>query len=265
MARCIYPITLGDKEGLKKHKVVPCGKCVPCKRRRQAGWSFRLMQEAQHSFSAVFLTLTYADEHLTYGDTWPTLVKRDFQLFMKRLRKEHHKKSDKKLVYYACGEYGESTYRPHYHAILFNLRPDMLFDARLSEIWKLGNVRVDPCNIKTIQYVSKYVMKSDKKPDDVEPEFSLMSRGIGKGYLTDAVKKYYKQNQLPYVVWKDGQKMTMPRYYKERIFSEEELRAFGKQALEGIKAENLDPKKVQEINQMNYKQQLKRHEKRNKI
>lgn len=265
MARCIFPITLSNPDGMQRTRVVPCGKCVPCKRRRQAQWSFRLLQEMQYSFSSCFLTLTYNDEHLTYGQLWPTLVKSDLQKFMKRLRKAHHKLSEKKLVYYACGEYGENTYRPHYHMILFNLHPSMLFDGVLSDIWQMGNVRVDDCNIKSIQYTSKYVMKSDKAPEGLQPEFSIMSKGIGKQYLNDKVKKYYKSNQIPYVVWKDGQKMSMPRYYKNAIFTEEELKQFGKEALEGIKREELSPTKMQQINQMNKHQKRLRNEKRNKI
>lgn len=246
---------------MKKWRVVPCGKCVPCKRRRQSAWSFRLLQEAQHSMSAAFLTITYNDQHLTHGDLWPTLVKRDLQLFIKRLRKKQSKITNDKIRYYACGEYGEQTFRPHYHMIIFNLAPILLFDSPLSEIWGMGNVRVDPCNIKTIQYTSKYVMKSDKKPEGVEPEFSLMSKGIGKNYLTDQVKKYYKNNQLPYVVWKDGQKMTMPRYFKEAIFTREELREFGRQALGETTPQLLDSTKRFQINEMNRKQKQKQNDK----
>lgn len=266
MASCIYPITIGDPEGkLKKWKVVPCGKCVPCKRRRQAQWSFRLLQEQQHSFSAAFLTLTYSDENLTHGELFPTLVKRDLQLFLKRLRKKQSKTSKQKIIYYACGEYGTRTFRPHYHMIIFNLLPELLFDSPLSEIWGNGNVRVDPCNIKTIQYTSKYVMKSEKKPEGVEPEFSLMSKGIGKSYLTDQVIKYYKDNQMPYVVWKDGQKMSMPRYFKERIFTEDELRLFGEEALKQVKPQTLDKSKAFQIDQMNKSLKKLNNDKRSKI
>lgn len=265
MAKCLYPITIGQRDGLKKWKVVPCGKCVPCKRRRQSAWSFRLLQEMQHSMSAAFLTLTYDDNHLTYGEVWPTLVKRDLQLFMKRLRKTHHKYSDDKLVYYACGEYGEQTFRPHYHMILFNLVPHMMFDEILARIWKMGNVRVDSCNIKTIQYTSKYVMKHRQVPEGLQPEFSLMSKGIGANFLTEQVKKYYKDGEIPYVIWKDGQKMTMPRYYKERIFDEEQLRRFGKEALAEIEPKMLDPDVIHQINISNKMLKQKRNERRGKI
>lgn len=265
MARCVYPITIG-KPGLKRWKVVPCGKCLTCRRRRQATWSFRLLHEMQQSTSAAFLTLTYDDEHLTYGDEHPTLVKRDFQLFMKRLRKAQSKLTNDKIVYYACGEYGARTYRPHYHAIVFNLHPSLMLDAPVSNIWKMGHCRFDDCNIKTIQYVTKYVMKAGREPlNGKEREFSLMSKGIGKNFLTPQMKKYYQENQIPYVVWKDGQKLSMPRYYKEKIFDEETLRRFGREALQQITPKPLDTTTVFEIEQMNSKLKRLQDEKRSAI
>lgn len=170
-----------------------------------------------------------------------------------------------KIRFYACGEYGTETYRPHYHAIMFNLLPELMLDSPFSEIWQLGNVRVDPCNIKTIQYTSKYVMKPRQEFEGIEPEFSLMSKGIGKDYLTDKIKKYYKDGQIPYVVWKDGQKITMPRYYKEAIFDEEELRRFGQEALGQIEPQELDSTKRFEIELMNKNLKKLHRENRNKI
>lgn len=266
MAKCIYPITIGKQDGLKKWKVVPCGKCLTCRRRRQAAWSFRLLQEMQQSSTAAFLTFTYDDAHLSYGEKWPTLVKSDFQNFMKRLRKKQASLSNVKLKYYACGEYGSTTYRPHYHAIMFNLVPELLFDGVLGDIWQNGNARVDDCNIRTIQYVSKYVMKSGGGPlNGKEREFALMSKGLGKSFLTDKTTKFYKENETPYLIWQDGKKITMPRYYKEKIFDEETQRRFGKEALEQIQPQELNSTKRFEIEQMNKKLKQLQNEKRNTV
>ena len=57
----------------------------------------------------------------------------------------------------------------------------------------------------------------------------------------------------------------MPRYFKEKIFDEETLREFGKQALEGIEPQNLDSTKVFEIEQQNKRMKRLHNEKRNKI
>merc|ERR1711906_76548 len=109
----------------------------------------------------IFITLTYDAEHLPeYG----TLVKKDFQDFMKRLRKKYNKK---KIRYYQCGEYGEKFGRPHYHAIIFNHTfPDMekvpgkhkdLYTPEiLKKIWKKGHVSIGTVNFETAAYVANY-------------------------------------------------------------------------------------------------------------
>lgn len=266
MAKCIYPITIGKQDGLKKWKVVPCGKCLTCRRRRQAAWSFRLLHEMQQSSTAAFLTLTYDDEHLTYGEKYPTLVKDDFQRFMKRLRKKQSQLSNEKIKYYACGEYGPKTGRPHYHLIIFNLLPHLSMDGVMADIWQNGNVQFDECNIKTIQYVSKYVMKSGGQPlNGKEREFSLMSKGLGKAFLTDKTKAFYENHEIPYVVWQDGKRLTMPRYYKEKIYSKEVRDRFGKEALAEIVPQQLDSTKRFEIKNMNNKLNALQHENRSKI
>lgn len=230
----------------------------------------------QRSSSAAFLTITYDEEHVPLFDEVikgkefligkKILVKRHLQLFIKRLRKKQAKLSNDKLVYYACGEYGGLTNRPHYHIILFNLHPSLMFDGVLGDIWKMGDVRVDECNIQTIQYTTKYVMKSHNIPDpDYQQEFSLMSKGIGTNFLTPQMTKFYQNDPKNYVIWKDGQKLSMPRYYKEKLYDEDTQRRLGKEALENVKPELLDGTKVFEIKQMNKNLERLQNEKRGKI
>jgi hypothetical protein len=95
---------------------VPCGKCIPCLKRRSSHWSFRILQESKTAKSSCFITLTYDQVPLSPNGL-PTLLKRDYQTFFKRLRKlAPHKKGKKRLKYFACGEYGTKTARPHYHS-----------------------------------------------------------------------------------------------------------------------------------------------------
>ena len=189
---CLSPITLWRKTATidgKKTDVVPCGKCVQCLKRRANHWTFRLTQELKVATSSCFLTLTYEDVPLT-NNGLPTLQKSDFQRFMKRLRKI----SKGSLKYYACGEYGTRTQRPHYHMILFNLELDMLHPDKLRAIWKHGHVDVGKCEMSSIAYVTGYVVKGKFKPldacqetgliDDRIPEFSLMSKKLGMSFLT---------------------------------------------------------------------------------
>lgn len=240
---CSTPITLKRTYRTIKGEltnVVPCGKCLLCLRRRQSAWSFRLYEEMKVSESACFLTLTYTDLSLPYSmNGFPTLDKTDYQRFMKRLRKAVE---PVKLKYYSCGEYGTTTHRPHYHSIMFNLPQAYLRDPqRIEAHWSFGHVRLDPCNLATIGYVTKYIMKGHWEPkhdtetglmDDRLPQFSLKSNGLGKKHLTPAMKKYYKENQISHVTLPGGIKLSMPRYYRDKVYSKQERKQI---AMEGQK------------------------------
>lgn len=158
--RCIHPLYL-PKTGL----TVPCGHCNFCLSNRRADWSFRLFQETKVSQSAHFLTLTYDDSTVPVGDDCYSLCKRDLQLFTKKLRKEN----GSKLRYYAVGEYGTKTNRPHYHSIMFNLQPRTV--EALPNIWNLGMVHVGDVNEASIHYVTKYVINRDLEVSGREPPF----------------------------------------------------------------------------------------------
>ena len=93
---------------------LPCGQCIGCRLERSRQWAIRCMHEKSLYSLSSFLTLTYDDDHLPPNGT---LVKRDFQLFMKRLRWE----MGDGIRFFACGEYGDGNLRPHYHALLFNV------------------------------------------------------------------------------------------------------------------------------------------------
>lgn len=216
---CFYPYT--TKDGVP----VPCGKCPACLKRRTDSWCFRLEQELKVRSGAVFVTLTYDTQHVPLSESgFMTLSKRDFQLFMKRLRKLHYERYGKnhKLSYYACGEYGGRTQRPHFHAIIFDCH-----SPSISSAWTVGNIHVGGVSGASVAYTCKYINKGRTVPahrcDDRLPEFSLMSRGLGKCYLSPAVIKYHHEDLSRNFVTRPGDiKLAMPRYYRERIFSKEQ-------------------------------------------
>ena len=90
---------------------VPCGRCIGCRLERSRMWAVRCVHEAQLHSRNCFITLTFDDAHL---DKSGSLVKRDFVLFMKRLRKRFGR-----VRFFHCGEYGSQLSRPHHHACLF--------------------------------------------------------------------------------------------------------------------------------------------------
>lgn len=233
---CITPFTVTKKTGQKVH--VPCGKCPDCKGRRTSGWSFRLMQQERISMSAQFITLTYDTNHVPITrNGYMSLRKCDLQKFFKRLRKNHSVQctsgSMPAIKYYAVGEYGGKTKRPHYHAILFNADITLI-----QKSWQLGSVHYGTVTGASVGYTLKYMQKESKIPmhrnDDRLREFSLMSKGLGENYLTQAMVRWHHADPINrmYVTTDQGQKVSMPRYYKEKIYVETELRRIGHFAIQ---------------------------------
>lgn len=205
---------------------VPCGKCPLCKQRRVNQWVFRLMEEEKRCTSSYFVTLTYDTKHVPITEnSFMTLRKSDFQNFMKRLRKLC---PGSNIKYYAAGEYGSKTNRPHYHAIIFNCPDSALFQqAWTLDSSPLGHVDVGTVTSDSVAYTLKYIDKSvwqrKHTRDDRVPEFSLMSKGLGVSYLSPAVVNYHRRNMsILYLTKLSGHRVAMPRYYRNKIWSEQE-------------------------------------------
>ena len=144
-----------------KEMQVPCGKCPECVKAKYYSWLFRLDKELERSDNPLFVTLTMRDEHLTWTNQGnPTLCKRDLQLFFKNLEKhENLSYLSKKIKYYAVGEYGSRTKRPHYHIILFNV-----LDANMvHDVWGWGHTMSPNLSNGGTNYVLKYLQKPLKK------------------------------------------------------------------------------------------------------
>jgi hypothetical protein len=204
-------------------RTVGCGRCAPCLRKKQIDWCFRLQKELNSSSSACFLTLTYDDKNIPISEGGYSLLRSDFQKFMKRLRK--HANQKQKIKYYACGEYGDKTERPHYHAIVFNLpRP---FDKYIKKAWKLGHIHIGTVTEKSIMYTTKYALKGlkRKKPfeydeDGREPQFQLMSNGLGEVYAKEIIRDYLITNGTKLLTVEGGHKKKLPRYYIDKMFTD---------------------------------------------
>lgn len=173
MGQCITPYQVKKKINPTETIPVPCGKCPACMARRVSGWSFRLMQENKNHTSSHFITLTYDTNTVPISKNgFMSLCKRDIQLFFKRLRKA----SNGILIkYYAVGEYGSKTFRPHYHLIMFGVPLDNIQPA-----WNQGQVHYGQLTEASVGYTLKYMCKPKLIPmhrnDDRQPEFSLMSK-----------------------------------------------------------------------------------------
>ncbi|UDN67612.1 replication initiator protein [robinz microvirus RP_74] len=224
---------------------IPCHNCMGCKLEHSRQWMVRMIHESKCWDQNSFLTLTYDDQNIpsSYG-----LDLRHLQLFFKRLRFS----LPQKIRFYACGEYGDITGRPHYHAIVFNYDPNdkikyssinnkiHYISQSLSNAWQLGFATISDVTPQSCAYVARYVTKKIKTGDDfgadryyrlspidgqmhsVKPEFAVMSRmpGIGHTYTQKFKNDYYPSG---YVVV-DGVRQAPPKYYLNQLTEGEQKR-----------------------------------------
>lgn len=222
--------------------LLPCNGCIGCRLDRSEQWAVRCAHEAQMHQANSFVTLTYSNEHLPENYS---VSKREFQLFMKRLRKE----LAGKVRYFACGEYGDQTLRPHYHALIFgygfpdretlrvNEKGHTLYTSKqLLRLWPYGLHEIGNVEHDSARYVAGYCMKKirgDKAAShytrthplsgatvQVEPEFQLQSSvpGIGATWFDKFKSDAFPSDFL--VV--DGRQTMVPRYYFLKLREDEQ-------------------------------------------
>lgn len=216
---------------------VPCGQCIGCRLEYSRQWAIRLVHEASLYENNCFITLTYNNE--TIPDDW-SLNKKDYQDFMKALR---HAIYPKRIRFFHCGEYGEKTYRPHYHAVIFNHdfndkvywsntnAGPLYVSPTLSKLWNKGQHRIGAVTFESAAYVARYVTKKingdnainaytriDEETGEVlvvQPEYATMSRRPG---IASTWYNKFKTDVFP----KDfitirGKKMFAPKYYTKAL------------------------------------------------
>jgi len=205
---------------------------------KSASWAIRIEHEASLHADNMFLTLTFDDENLP--DDYSISV-RHVQLFMKRLRKSIE---PARVRYFAVGEYGEKSLRPHYHLIIFGYRfPDALFTRNsdggypcyesetLKELWPFGLHEIGTVTAQSGGYVARYSMKKvggamslnhyqrlnpyTGEIVRVQPEFAVMSThpGIGNGWFERFERDCFPSDFLIL----DGRKVPVPEYYKRKL------------------------------------------------
>lgn len=205
---------------------LPCGKCLGCRLEYARQWAVRCEHELKLREENCFITLTYDDEWVPKSPSGLlTLSLDDVTKFWKRLRE---RVEPLRIRYFQCGEYGETTGRPHYHAIVFGWWPadglrdgdsssgEQLFSSKfLEEVWGYGRCTVQEANFKTANYTARYVTKKqvDKKDgsDDRMREFLTMSRkpGIGHDWAMRYMEHWYSRDRLV----SNGHEMRPPAYY----------------------------------------------------
>lgn len=258
-----YGITFDSKYALIEGSSfqVPCSRCTGCKVDYSLQWAMRCMHESKMHRENCFITLTYDDQHVPQNYSVDV---RDLQLFNKRLRKSL---PNKKIRFFASGEYGDQTLRPHYHSLLFNHDfPDKKLHAvrrgkryyksdALNALWPSGQLNeITDLTYESAAYVARYCVKKvngDRSDDHysrlspidgqihrVKPEFCTMSRrpGIGSTWFDKFGSDAFPSDFLIY----DGRKHKPPLFYFNKLKEDEQkpLKRARKRASLSRKADN---------------------------
>lgn len=203
-----------------------------------------MLEAACHSDNS-FVTLTYTDEKLPrlsekLGNL-PTLVPSDLQHWLKRLRREIH---PLKVRYYATGEYGDVTQRPHYHVALFNFptcrynlssyskqRSNCCYRCDLvRDTWGFGQVYLGQLTVDSAHYIAGYVTKKLTARDDPKlmgrfPEFGRMSLkpGIGANFVPEIASTLLEHNlektleDVPAALQHGTRQLPLGRYLRRKL------------------------------------------------
>lgn len=258
-------------------RITKCGQCIGCRLDYSRQWALRCWHEASLWFDNSFITLTYSDENLTKlqnGD--PTLVKRDHQLFMKKLRKRFQGTQEvsytdedgnvqvqRPIRYYNAGEYGDKTARPHFHTLLFNFDfPDKVIHKRtkggtlytsesLSDVWGLGHCYIGNVTFNSAAYVARYIMKkvNGKAKDEhytrIDSDTGVVD-SLQPEYCTMSRRpgigrlwfEKFRDDLFPqdFAVY-NGKKMKVPSYYDRLLEKVNPEMLFDIKTLRKLKAE----------------------------
>ncbi|AXL15526.1 replication initiator protein [Microviridae sp.] len=248
-------ITFNRKNGFSDMELsLPCGKCEGCLKKRVDMWALRCMHEAAQHEENCFITLTYSDEFLPKDGS---LNHRDFQLFMKRLRKHF---SGRKIRYFMCGEYGSTSFRAHYHALLFGIDFDdkrqvttsgsviSYHSDKLLSLWGLGHIDLGSVHYGTAKYCAKYSLKAleglgiDYDLLGVKPEYQKMSTGIGAAHASKFSNEIGVHDNL--IV--NGFKNPVPRYY-ENYISDSKLQTIKDNRVKKMRGSTLEELNIKRI------------------
>ncbi|QXP44135.1 MAG: replication initiator protein [Arizlama microvirus] len=239
---CRYPYI--PKEG----GAFPCGRCIPCRVAARRLWTHRIMLESDCHEASSFVTLTYNPENFPSDGS---LNPEHLQLWKKRLRIDYFRKTGKLLRFYCVGEYGDKTFRPHYHAIVFGysscLNPyrkkwlrkkkkpcDCDNCVMIHDSWGLGFTDCGDVSLASAGYVAGYINKKMTKKDDSRlegryPEFcqNRAKPGIGQLAVAEIADSLLNKEtgevyldefgDVPRIVKRDGRFYPLGRYIRGKL------------------------------------------------
>lgn len=244
---CLYPTLIknkkyqqGTKANIKRGYVpkctdlrtlyvpIGCQNCIECRKQKSRSWQTRLLEDIKTNKNAHFVTLTFSNQN--YAKLYEEIdtniegYERDnaiATLATRRFLERWRKKYKRSLRHWAVTELGHNgTENIHIHALVWTANPE-----EINTIWSYGYTWIGQyVNQKTINYIIKYITKKDEKHKTYQSKI-LTSPGIGSQYTNTnnakrnrfngkTTKEHYKTST--------GHKISLPIYWRNKIYSEQE-------------------------------------------
>lgn len=212
-----------------------CGECYECRKKKQREYQIRLQEEIRTSHGE-FITLTIDENNLKKMSKelkkenkkiWERakeinaleneIATISLRRFLERVRKE----TGKSIKHWCITELGEEKGRIHIHGIFFGNEIVEIIKKK----WNYGFTYIGQyVNERTVMYITKYMFKTC----EYNPLFKgkvLSSAGIGAGYVSrydSSRNKFNDKNTNETYQFRNGVKVNLPNYYKNKIYTEEE-------------------------------------------
>lgn len=240
---CLYPKLIRNRKfsGNKKNggnipemkdertRFVPvaCGKCIECKKQKARDWQVRLNEEQKIWKYIYCKTFTFENKKLNSLCKESGLKESNAvaTIAVRRFLERWRKKYGKSLRHWLVTELGhDNTERIHLHGIIFSNTP--IPHEEINNIWYYGNVdEGDWYGLRTINYLIKYVHKVDTDHKNFE-QIVLCSKGIGANYLERSlvrkIHRFDNENTIEYYRLSSGAKISLPIYYRNKLWTDEE-------------------------------------------
>lgn len=211
---------------------IPCGQCIECRQQKAREWQVRLGEEIKEHNYNYFITLTFGPKELAEVkkksglSECNALAAYATRHMLERWRKKHKKS----LKHWLITELGhEGTERIHMHGMIFSdeqlqFAPGDENNMVKWEYWKYGHIFVGTyCNQATVNYIVKYINKIDNDHKGFVGQI-LCSPGLGKNWIEgkEQLYRYRPKNSIDYYVLNNGCRVKLPKYYKNKLYTEEE-------------------------------------------
>jgi hypothetical protein len=175
---------------------VGCKICWQCRKRKIADYVGRSIAESRFAKKTYAVTLTYGDDNLQEHELVHavTLVYKDVQDFLKRLRKKYQ------VRYIVTGEYGSAKGRAHWHIILFfkNKYPNVKTNKRVDwKYWDKGFSYFQETDWKGFEYCLKYILKGEKMRSADNHLAMSKKPPLGHEFFQQLAKQYVEQALAP--------------------------------------------------------------------